>query len=278
MKVLITGGQGQLGTRLNSLLADKYDIYAWDIDELDITEGEETIEKVVNLNPDVVIHSAAYTDVDGCEENIDLAYQVNAYGTRNIAVACQKCDAKMVYISTDFVFDGKKDEHYIEFDQTNPLSVYGKSKLAGEKFVKDLLNKYFIVRTAWLYGKNGGNFVKTMLKLAQERDLLTVVDDQVGSPTYAKDLAKVIAELITTNLYGTYHASNNGECSWYQFAKKIFEYTDTEIEVKPVTSEEFVRPATRPSYSVMDNYSLEQGLSYEMRDWQDALKDYLEEN
>jgi dTDP-4-dehydrorhamnose reductase len=275
MKILITGGQGQLGIELKNLLEDENEVYAWDIDQLDITQGKETIEKVVDLNPDIIIHSAAYTDVDGCEENVDLAYQVNAYGTRNIAVACQKCDAKMVYVSTDFIFDGKKDEHYIEFDQTNPINVYGKSKLAGEKFVKNLVDKFFIVRTAWLYGENSGNFVKTMLELAEERDLLTVVNDQVGSPTYVKDLAEVIRKLINTDLYGTYHASNTGECSWYQFAKKIFKYTNTQIEVEPVTSEEFARPATRPTYSVMNNYSLEQNLGYKMKNWKDALKDYL---
>jgi len=275
MKILVTGGKGQLGIDLKNMLAKEHDIYAWDMDKLDITKGEETIRKIVDLNPDVVIHAAAYTDVDGCEENIDLAYQVNAYGTRNVTVACQECNAKLVYVSTDFVFDGSKGAPYIEFDEVNPLSIYGKSKLAGEKFVQSLSDRYFILRTAWLYGEHGNNFVKTMLKLAEENEELTVVDDQVGSPTYTKDLAQVIKKLINTRLYGIYHASNNGKCSWYQFAKKIFDYSDVNIKVKPVTSQEFVRAATRPEYSVMENYSLEQGLDYEMRSWQQALKDYL---
>jgi dTDP-4-dehydrorhamnose reductase len=181
----------------------------------------------------------------------------------------------MLYISTDFVFDGRQDEPYTEFDETNPLSVYGESKLAGEEFVRNLVNKYFIIRTSWLYGKHGGNFVKTMLSLAKEKEALTVVDDQVGSPTYAKDLAEVIKRLITTRLYGTYHTSNNGSCSWYQFANKIFEYSNIDIIVEAVTSKEFIRPATRPKYSVIENCSSEQGLDYKMRNWQDALKDYL---
>jgi dTDP-4-dehydrorhamnose reductase len=275
MKVLITGGKGQLGITLKNVLEKEHEVYTWDIDELDITQGEAAINKIVDLNPEVVIHCAAYTDVDGCEENVELAYQVNAYGSRNVAVACQECDAKLLYISTDFVFDGRQDEPYTEFDETNPLSVYGESKLAGEEFVRNLVNKYFIIRTSWLYGKHGGNFVKTMLSLAKEKEALTVVDDQVGSPTYAKDLAEVIKRLITTRLYGTYHASNNGSCSWYQFANKIFEYSNIDIIVEAVTSKEFIRPATRPKYSVIENCSSEQGLDYKMRNWQDALKDYL---
>jgi len=275
MKVLITGGEGQLGKELKLLLEDNYDLYAWDIDKLDITKGAETINKIKGLNPDIIIHSAAYTDVDGCEDNIDLAYQVNAYGTRNVAVASQECDAKLLYISTDFVFDGAKNKPYIEFEQPNPLNIYGKSKLIGEEFVKSLVSKHFIVRTAWLYGKHGNNFLQTMLRLTEEKNMLTVVNDQIGSPTYTKDLAEVIKELIQSNLYGTYHASNNGECSWYKFAKKIFEYANIDIEVKPVTSQEFIRPASRPKYSVLKNYSLEQGLGYKMRDWQIALEEFL---
>ncbi|AGB42121.1 dTDP-4-dehydrorhamnose reductase [Halobacteroides halobius DSM 5150] len=275
MKILITGGKGQLGLDLKKLLDKEHEVYAWDIDELDITQGEEVINKIAGLNPEIIIHAAAYTDVDGCEENMNLAYQVNAYGTRNVAVACQECNARLVYISTDFVFDGTKDKPYIEFDQANPLNIYGESKLAGEEFVKNLLNRYYIVRTAWLYGEDGNNFIKTMLELAKKKESLDVVNDQVGSPTYTRDLSQAIQELITTDLYGIYHVSNSGESSWYQFARKIFEYTETEIEVNPVTSQEFTRLATRPKYSVMQNYSLEQGLDYKMRNWEEALKDYL---
>lgn len=275
VRVLITGGKGQLGIELKYLLENYYEVYAWDLEELDITQREKTINEIRSLDPDLVINCAAYTDVDGCEENADLAYKINAYGARNIAVACQEIGSIMVHISTDFVFDGNNDNPYIESDQANPLNIYGKSKLIGEEFVSNLLDKYFIIRTAWLYGAHGDNFIHTMLRLANKKDLLTVVDDQIGSPTYTKDLALVIKKLIATKLYGLYHASNNGQCSWYEFAKKIFEYTNTNVKVKPVTSKEFIRTATRPAYSVLKNYSLEENLNYKMRDWQEALKDYL---
>ncbi|WP_018248561.1 dTDP-4-dehydrorhamnose reductase [Orenia marismortui] len=275
MRVLITGGSGLLGTELKLSLEEDYEIYAWDKKELDITFAQEAIAKIVDLNPDLVIHTAAYTDADACEINIDLAYQINAYGSRNIAVACQESNAEMIYISSDYIFDGKKGKAYCEFDSPNPLNIYGKSKLAGEEFVKSLVNKYFIVRTAWLYGKYGNNFVKTMLRLSTEEDVLTVVNDQIGSPTYTKDLVQAIKELIGSKLYGTYHLTNVGEVSWYQFAKKIFEYSNIEIEVNAVSSQEFIRAATRPKYSALNNYSLKQGLGYQMRDWKVALRDYL---
>jgi len=275
MKVLITGGAGQLGTELSQLLAADCNVQAWDIDKLDVSAGEKTINQIINANPDLVIHCAAYTDVDGCEKNKNQAYCVNAYGTRNIAAACWECNATLVYISTDFVFDGRQTEPYIEFDQTNPLNVYGKSKLAGEKFVKNILNKYFIVRTAWLYGTTGNNFVKTMLKLAAKEKTLTIVNDQVGSPTYTKDLAEVINKLMVTKLYGTYHVANNGQCSWYQFANEIFDHSNKQIKVKPITSQKITRLAPRPSYSALNNYSLEQTLDYTMRNWKTALKDCL---
>ncbi|TDX52357.1 dTDP-4-dehydrorhamnose reductase [Orenia marismortui] len=275
MRILITGGNGLLGTELKLSLEEDYEVYAWDKKELDITFAQEAIAKIVDLNPDLVIHTAAYTDADACERNIDLAYQINAYGSRNIVVACQESNAEMIYISSDYIFDGKKGEAYCEFDRPNPLNIYGKSKLAGEEFVKNLVNKYFIVRTAWLYGKYGNNFVKTMLRLSTEEDVLTVVNDQIGSPTYTKDLVQAIKELIGTKLYGTYHLTNLGEVSWYQFAKKIFEYSNIEIEVKAVSSQEFIRAATRPNYSALNNYALKQGLGYQMRDWKVALRDYL---
>ena len=275
MRILIVGGDGQLGTRLNLLLKKKNEIYSWDIEELDITKGQETINKINNLSPEVIINAAAYTEVDGCEENVDLAYKVNAFGVRNLAVAAKKCGAKLVHVSTDFIFSGDTESSYLEFDDPNPISVYGKSKLVGEQFVKNLCSQYFIVRTAWLYGDHGDNFVTTMLSLAQERAQLKIVDDQIGTPTYAKDLAQVIKKLIETDLFGTYHASNSGQASWYQFAEKIFEYSNTEIEVKPITSEQFPQVAERPKFSVMQNYSLKQNLGYEMRNWEDGLKDYF---
>jgi len=273
MKMLVTGSKGQLGKELLKIYSDQ-NITGVDIDEMDITNAEQTVNLIRELNPDIVIHAAAMTDVDGCEKNIEAAYKVNTLGTRNVALACQKANSEMVYVSTDFVFAGDKDENYNEFDIPSPLSIYGKSKLEGEKLVKELLNRFYIVRTAWLYG-DGHNFVKTMLSLAENNDSLSIVSDQQGTPTYAKDLAIAISKIIDSGLYGTYHASNNGSCSWYDFAKKIFEIKDIDIEVNPTTAEEFGSPAERPAYSVMDNFALESQGIYKMRDWEEALKDYL---
>jgi len=273
MKILVTGSKGQLGKELLKLYSDQ-NITGVDIDEMDITNAEQTVNLIRELNPDIVIHAAAMTDVDGCEKNEGAAYKVNTLGTRNVALACQKANSEMLYVSTDFVFAGDKDENYNEFDIPSPLSVYGKSKLEGEKLVKELLNKFYIVRTAWLYG-DGHNFVKTMLSLAENNDSLSIVSDQQGTPTYAKDLAIAISKIIDSGLYGTYHASNNGSCSWYDFAKKIFEIKDIDIEVNPTTAEEFGSPAERPAYSVMENFALECQDIYKMRDWGEALKEYL---
>ena len=273
MKILVNGSKGQLGKELLKLYSDE-NITGVDIDEMDITNVEQTVNLIRELNPDIVIHAAAMTDVDGCEKNEGAAYKVNTLGTRNVALACQKTNSEMLYVSTDFVFAGDKDENYNEFDIPSPLSVYGKSKLEGEKLVKELLNKFYIVRTAWLYG-DGHNFVKTMLSLAENKDSLSIVSDQQGTPTFAKDLAIAISKIIDSGLYGTYHASNSGSCSWYDFAKKIFEIKGIDIEVNPTTAEEFGSPAERPAYSVMDNFALESQDIYKMREWEEALKDYL---
>jgi len=273
MKILVTGSKGQLGKELSELYSDE-EITGVDIDEMDITDAKQTVNFITEFNPDIVIHAAAMTDVDGCEENKETAFKVNTLGTRNVALACQKANSEMLYISTDFVFDGNKIENYNEFDKPSPLSIYGKSKYEGEKRVKELLNKFYIVRTAWLYG-DGHNFVKTMLSLAENKDSLNIVSDQQGTPTYAKDLAIAISKIVDSGLYGTYHASNSGSCSWYEFAKKIFELKGVDIEVNPTTAKEFGSPAERPAYSVMDNFALESQNIYNMRDWEEALKDYL---
>lgn len=226
MKVVVTGAKGQLGMDLVNLLASKrYDVYGYGRNELDVTNFHQVKQVISEVKPDVVIHAAAYTKVDQAESEPDQAFLINAYGTRNVAVASEEVGAKLVYISTDYVFDGKATIPYNEFAPTNPQSVYGKSKLAGEQFVRDLHSKFFIVRTSWVYGKHGNNFVKTMLNLSQERDELMVVHDQIGCPTYAVDLANYILELIRTEKYGVYHISNSGHCSWYEFAKAIFEET-----------------------------------------------------
>lgn len=275
MKVLITGAKGQLGIDLINVLGAEHEIFPYDVDEMDITDSALTREIILKHRPEVVIHSAAYTNVDACESNTDLAYKINAIGARNVAVACQEIDAKMVYVSTDYVFAGDGKEPYVEFDQVAPVSIYGKSKLAGEDLVKSVLNKYFICRTSWLYGKYGNNFVKTMLRLASEKDQLSVVNDQVGSPTYTVDLAKQINLLIKTNLFGTYHVSNNGNCSWYEFACKIFELAGVTIPVQPITSDQLDRAAKRPAYSIMRNYCLELQDIDIMRQWDEALVDYF---
>lgn len=276
MKVVVTGAKGQLGTDLVHLLADRgYEVYGYGREELDITNFYQVKQVISEVNPDVVIHAAAYTKVDLAESEPDQAFLINAYGTRNVAVVSEAVGAKLVYISTDYVFDGMATTPYNEFAPTNPLSIYGKSKLAGEQFVRDLHSKFFIVRTSWVYGKHGNNFVKTMLKLAQERDELMVVHDQVGCPTYTVDLANCILELIQTEKYGVYHVSNSGHCSWYEFAKAIFEEARIKVKVNPCTTEEFPRPALRPAYSVFEHMALKLNGFRELRDWKLALKKFI---
>lgn len=278
MKVLITGARGQLGRHLESVINNmgNYEVISLGHAELDITDPALVHQQIVSSVPDVVIHTAANTNVDGCELDPEIAYRVNALGSRNIAAAAAKTGAKMVYISTDYVFDGKSRRPYTEFDPANPINVYGKSKLAGELYVSKLLNKYFIVRTSWLYGKYGTNFVKTMLRMAGEKTELTVVDDQVGTPTYAEDLAKFIIDLLPTELYGIYHASNTGCCSWFQFARAIFEAAGLDdAKISPISTSRLKRPAPRPAYSVLDHFCIRlEGLP-DLRPWEEALQEYL---
>ena len=208
---------------------------------------------VQEISPHIIIHCAAYTKVDQAEKERDLAYRINAIGARNVAVASQLVEAKLVYISTDYVFQGDRPEGYDEFHNPAPINIYGASKYAGEQFVKELHNKYFIVRTSWLYGKYGNNFVKTMMRLGKEREEVSVVADQIGSPTYVADLNVMINKLIHTSLYGTYHVSNRGSCSWFEFAKKIFSYANMKVDVLPVSTEEFGSAAARPKYSIFQH-------------------------
>jgi dTDP-4-dehydrorhamnose reductase len=276
MKVMIIGAEGMLGHDLEDILSDEHDVSTTTIDTLDITDIDKTIKTVKNINPDVVVHAAAFTDVDGSETRADLAYQVNALGTRNVAVACQKADSALVYICTDYVFDGTKGTPYREYDQTNPLSVYGQTKHQGEVYIRDILDKFYIVRTAWLYGYHGPNFVTTMLNLAQKMDSISVVSDQIGSPTYTVDLAKAINQLIKKPAYGIYHVTNSEHCSWYEYAQQIFENAGIEIDLKPVTTEEFGSPAPRPIYSVLENYNWKMEGFPAIRSYKDALKEYME--
>lgn len=279
MKVIVTGAKGQLGTDVVHLFKDLpgYEVYGFGRENLDITDGGQVQRVFAEINPDIVIHAAAYTKVDQAESDSDAAYKVNAIGTRNIAIAAEKTESKLVYVSTDYVFNGEAVAPLNEFEPTNPVSVYGKSKLAGEQFVRDFHSRYFIVRTSWVYGIHGQNFVKTMIKLAQEKDELQVVHDQIGSPTYAWDLANKIAEIVSTDNYGTYHVSNSGVCSWFEFAQAIFEEAGMKINVNPCTTEDFPRPAPRPKYSVLDHMGLRLNGFEEMRHWRDALREFIAE-
>jgi len=275
MKLLIIGAEGMLGHDLVDILSEENEISTTTINTLDITDIEKTIATVKNINPDVVVHAAAFTDVNGSESKEDLAYKVNGIGTRNVAVACKETDSALVYVCTDYVFDGEKGISYREYDQTNPLSVYGKTKLQGETYIRDILSKFYIVRTAWLYGYHGPNFITTMLKLAETMDTISVVNDQIGSPTYTLDLAQSIAQLIKKPAYGIYHITNSGECSWYQYAKEIFEIAGIEINVKPVSTEEYPQPAPRPKYSVLENYNWKMEGFPANRNYKDAIRDYM---
>ncbi len=275
MKIFLTGAEGQLGRELQRRLQGT-NFLPTDVKELDITNEIAVATMISSYKPDVVIHGAAWTQVDAAEEKVDLAYRVNAIGTQNIAMACREVNATMVYISTDYVFDGKLGRAYTEFDAPNPLSVYGKSKYAGEMLARHATDKLFILRTAWLYG-DGPNFVRTMLKLGQEREVLQVVDDQYGCPTSTVDLAEAVLRISQTKRFGTYHAVNNGVTTWCGFAKKIFELAgNTKVKVTPVTTEQFVRPAPRPAYSPMDTRLLGLALGWTPRVWEEALRDYLD--
>ncbi|MFM9280010.1 dTDP-4-dehydrorhamnose reductase [Paenibacillus jiagnxiensis] len=284
MKVLVTGAGGQLGRDIVCVLTENgHDVLACDRKTLDITNMEQSIQVTQDYNPDVVIHSAAYTAVDAAENDVDNAYRVNAAGSRNMALATEKVGAKLIYISTDYVFDGSSPEPYQEYDNTNPRSVYGKSKRAGEVLVQTLSSRYFIVRTSWVYGLHGHNFVKTMLKLGQEKPVLKVVDDQKGSPTYTVDLARFMLELLGTEKYGIYHASGSGACTWYEFTKAIFEEAGQILklsfnaELLPCSTDDFPRPAPRPANSVMDHLSIRVNDLADLRPWREALRDFLRE-
>lgn len=279
MKVLITGANGQLGIELSKKLesaSELYEVIKTNRNTLDISNLEVVNRMILLEQPDVVINCAAHTAVDLCEEDIDNSYKINAIGPRNLAITCEKIGAKFVQVSTDYVFDGNGTRPYKEDDITCPNSIYGKSKLMGEQFTKEFCSKYFIVRTAWLYG-HGNNFVKTMLRLSENNKELNVVNDQFGSPTSTVDLAKAIIALINTEYYGTYHGTCEGQCSWYDFAKKIFEINNIDIKVNPVTSKEFKRPASRPQYSVLDNFMFKLVGLNSFRNWEDSLKEYLKE-
>lgn len=274
MRILIAGAKGMLGTKLMALLKE-YDIAGFDIDDMDITDEKASARVVEDYKPDILINSAAFTKVDDCEKKIDAAFSVNAIGSKNLAMVCRDNGIKLVHISTDYVFDGAKTSPYLEADKTNPLSIYGKSKLAGEENIKALMDNYLIVRTQWLYGENGPNFVETILRIANERDELRVVNDQSGTPTYTLDLASAIKALIDNDCRGIYHAANSGSCTWYEFALEILRLKGIKKRVVPIITEEFARPARRPSNSILNCEKLKHDAGFAFRPWQEALEEYM---
>lgn len=276
MKILITGAGGQLAYDLVRILSSEHELFPMTKQELNITDYDKATEIVRNVMPDAIIHAAAFTNVDQAESNIELAYHVNALGTKNIAYAASRVGSKLVYISTDYVFDGNKGSPYAESDIPLPLGVYGYTKLLGEKFVEAFHEKSFILRTSWLFGKKGQNFVNKMVSLMQHRDQLNVVSDQIGSPTYSHDLAVFISHLLKTEKYGVYHASNRGYCSRFDFAKAIMEA----MKIKNVTLleaklEDFKLAAQRPINSALDDMAIRANQLPLFRDWEAALKDYI---
>jgi len=278
MKVLVTGVKGQLGYDVIKELNKKdIECLGVDIEEFDITDAQASEKFIAAYRPDAVIHCSAYTAVDKAEDNLELCWAVNAGGTKNIAKACKKIDAKMIYISTDYVFPGQGNVYYEVDDQTGPLGAYGQTKLDGELAVKEALDKYFIVRVSWVFGVNGNNFIKTMLKLSETRDEISVVSDQIGSPTYTADLAPLLCDMVVTNKYGTYHATNEGICSWADLAAEAFKAAGRNTQVKHITTEEFGAKAARPKNSRMSKKSLDDAGFKRLPEWQDAVKRYIEE-
>lgn len=285
-RIMITGAAGQLGLALNRLLKDQpdYELSRTDtfnsedglIQALDITD-EEAVNSYINTHkPDIIINCAAMTAVDLCESEQEKAYKINAQGPKYLAQAAEKHNTKLIHISTDYVFDGQGKRPYVEEDEPNPISVYGKTKQAGDEFVQSFCSRFFILRTAWVYGE-GKNFVKTMLRLAESNNKLRVVSDQYGTPTSALELARAIVFLMKTDAYGIYHATCEGSTNWYEFARTIFEMSNKAVEVEPITTEEYPTPAKRPMYSILDNKALREKHGYYMKDWKEAFKEYMSE-
>lgn len=275
MKVLISGGRGLLARNILPLLGERFELAVYDIDEWDITSASAGKELMNLHRPDVVLNLAAMTDVDGCEDRADVARKVNADGAGTVAGLCADAGARLVHVSTDYVFDGTKGSPYQEDDEPGPASVYGRTKLTGERMVIERLADAAIVRTQWLYGKGGTSFVDKIRKLAREQGSVRVVDDQRGSPTYALDLAAPIISIIGKGLTGIYHVSNSGSCTWFEFARAIFSIGNMNVETIPISSRELGRKAARPACSVFDLTKFERATGIGMRNWMDALREYL---
>jgi len=279
MKIAVIGASGQVGYNLVEVLSTHNKVTAFTHEIMDIIDFAETRGTLTRLKPEVVINAAAYHKTDECEENPERSFLVNSLAVRNLAMTCKEINSLFVHYSTDYVFDGKKQKPYTEDDEPNPLNVYGVSKLAGEVFVRNTLEKHYLIRPSGIFGKakkeGKENFIVRMLRLAREKGSLKIVKDQILSPTYARDLAEKTTELIQTDRYGTYHITNSGQCSWYEFAKAAFEFTGVSVEVEAVTSDQFPTKAQRPMYSVLESKNLKRIGLRGMRPWKEALKAYL---
>ena len=284
-RILVTGHRGQLGSDLVTFLAAEHQVSGVDLPEVDITDLNQALSAVRRLRPDVIIHAAAYTDVDGCETDSETAFSVNRDGTWNVAQACAELGARLIYYSTDYVFDGTKPTPYIETDLPNPRSVYGRSKLAGEEAVRELLEDYAILRIAWVYGFHGKNFVKTMIRSGKQQlaerkaggpvSPLKVVNDQIGNPTWTEEIVRQTAKVLDHDLRGTFHATSEGETSWYDFARRVFEILKMDVDIQPCTTAEYPRPAPRPARSSLENARLKDFGCNVMRDYRTALEEFL---
>ena len=276
MKILLLGHKGMLGSDLLLKLNMEHEVVGMDKEEIDIVSAKECVNAIKNTEPNIVINAAAYTNVDACESAKEECFAVNAEAVKNIADACRNKNIRIIHFSTDYVFDGTAKHPYKEDDQCNPINAYGESKLAGERYLQSLADDYILIRTSWLYGVKGKNFVQTILEKAKTAPTLSVVDDQVGSPTYTKDLAAAVDLLISQNLKGIFHITNRGSCSWYQFSVKILQEEGIhDIDVTPIKSDQLPRPAKRPAYSVLSMKKFIQTTGKTMQPWQLALQDYL---
>ncbi|MGL5314734.1 MAG: dTDP-4-dehydrorhamnose reductase [Peptostreptococcaceae bacterium] len=287
MNILVTGINGQLGYDVVKELKKRgHNPIGVDRNQMDLTSSKQIKFCIDKYRPDGIIHCAAYTAVDAAEDNKELCREVNSLATKEIAQCAKSLDIPMIYISTDYVFDGNKGiengnldkqnyEEYNEEDATNPQNIYGTTKLEGEEYVKQILDKYYIVRISWVFGLNGNNFIKSMLKLSKDREELSIVNDQVGSPTFTKDLAPLLADMIETNKYGIYHATNDGFCTWYEFAKEIFNLSNIDIIVNPISTSEYPTKARRPFNSKMSKEKLVKNGFKQLRHWKEAVKDYI---
>ncbi|MFH1778086.1 MAG: dTDP-4-dehydrorhamnose reductase [Candidatus Omnitrophota bacterium] len=287
-KILITGAQGMLGQMLQNVFSNNYQVLGLDIQGgniiADISKKDDVIKEIIIARPDYIIHTAAFTDVDECEKDITKAYLINRKGTKYVSLAAAEINAVLIYLSTDYVFDGNKTSAYIEDDLPNPINAYGRTKLAGEKAVQQNLDKYFIVRTSWLYGNHGKNFVSAILSKAKSTRTIKVVTDQIGAPTYSLDLAEAINELIAIyetrqndkKLFGIYNITNSGFCTWYDFAKEIVNYLKIrQVKIIPITSQDLGRPALRPKNSRLDNTKYNRLSNKPLPSWEKALESYL---